>query len=123
MIGGRVSIDLVPIVKLVLVGVGAEEVEIEAEVDTGFNSALSLPIERIRSLGWIYVGNERTVFGDGRAFEMELFRGIVLWEGQPRLISVMASPSVPLLGTALLEGSELRIQFKRGGDITITALA
>jgi predicted aspartyl protease len=75
---GAVSSELTPILKLTLIGVGAQEIEIEAEVDTGFSGGLSLQPERIRALGWIFFGDEEVVFGDGREVLMPMYRGIVV---------------------------------------------
>jgi hypothetical protein len=65
---GAVSSELTPILKLTLIGVGAQEIEIEAEVDTGFSSDLSLQPERIRALGWIFFGDEDVVLETAEKF-------------------------------------------------------
>ena len=43
MIAGAVSAKLSPQIKLILVGRGAQEVEIEANIDTQFTAGVSLP--------------------------------------------------------------------------------
>ncbi len=122
MIQGVVSRTLVPTVKLVLVGIGAQEIEIEAEVDTGFNGGLSLPLERMRSLGWIYRTEEAVIFADGREDRVDIYRGIVLWQGTPRLVFVMAAEAKPPLGVGLLGGNRLTIDFHPGGQVLILPL-
>jgi predicted aspartyl protease len=46
----------------------------------------------------------------------------VLWDGEARDILVIATGRRPLLGTALLDGQELVIQFTEGGLVTIEDL-
>jgi clan AA aspartic protease len=119
---GVLSAELEPLIKITLVGVAAQVREIEAAIDTGFNGHLSLPVERIESLGWLQRGEETAIFGDGRDVPMDMYRGIVLWRGNPRLIFAMAAPVTPVIGTGLLQGNRLEIEFKRGGSVNITPL-
>jgi clan AA aspartic protease len=121
-IQGIVSRTLVPTVKLVLVGVGAQETEIEAEVDTGFNGGISLPLECIRALGWIHRAEEKAVLADGREVSVDIYRGIVLWRGAPRLVFVMAAEAKALVGVGLLGGNRLTIDFHPGGQVLISPL-
>ena len=120
---GVVSAELEPLIKIRLVGIGAQEHEIEAIIDTGFNGHLSLPVEQIESLGWPVRGEETTIFGDGREAPMDMYRGIVLWRGSPRLIFAMAARLTPVIGTGLLQGNRLEIEFKSGGSVNIIPLA
>ncbi len=122
MIEGAVSSKLSPQVKLTLVGAGGQEVEIEADIDTKFNSGVSLPTELVRSLGWIFHQQIGVTLGDGSEPLMDYYRGIVMWHGQIRLVNALAAEATPLIGTELLDGNEVTIQFKRGGTITIAPL-
>ncbi len=122
MIEGVVSPKLEPVIQLKLVGANALETEIELAIDTGFTAGLAVPTELIRSLGWIYKGDEPTRLGDGTWPKMGYYRGIVLWHGQPRLVDVLAAEADPLLGAALLDGNKVEIEFKRGGKVTISPL-
>jgi len=121
-IQGVVSRELVPTLKIALVGIEAQEFEIDAEIDTGFNGDLSLPLERIVSLGWIHRGDESVVLGDGREARVDVYRGIVLWRGTPRLVFVMAAEAKALVGVGLLGGNRLTIDFHPGGQVSISPL-
>lgn len=46
----------------------------------------------------------------------------ILWHGQERDVEVLAMGLRPLLGTALLEGNEMNVQFADGGLVTIDLL-
>ena len=45
-----------------------------------------------------------------------------MWDGAARDIEVLVADRQPLLGTALLSGYEVAIQFAEGGSITIELL-
>jgi clan AA aspartic protease len=47
---------------------------------------------------------------------------IIIWNGEEREIRVLATGRRPLLGTALLDGHELVVQFTEGGLVTIDEL-
>ncbi len=122
MIVGSVSGDLDPIVNLMLIGVDRREEEVRVVVDTGFNGVLTLPQETVDRLGWPFQSMEPVVMADGNACTMPRYRGIVVWKNQPRIVSAFASTFAPLLGRHLLEGNDLWIQFRRGGDIVISEI-
>ena len=48
---------------------------------------------------------------------------IVIWDGQLRVIEINASDTAPLVGMALLEGFELRVQAYEGGSVVILPIA
>ena len=48
---------------------------------------------------------------------------IVIWDGQLRVIEINASDKAPLVGMALLEGFELRVQAYEGGSVAILPIA
>jgi hypothetical protein len=47
---------------------------------------------------------------------------LIIWNGEEREIRVLATGRRPLLGTALLDGHELVVQFTEGGLVTIDEL-
>jgi len=62
------------------------------------------------------------LLADGSESLFDVHEATVNWDGQPRRISVDAAETDPLLGMALLEGYELRVQARSGGGIFITPL-
>jgi predicted aspartyl protease len=52
----------------------------------------------------------------------DVYTAIVKWHGQDQRVFVSATIGVSLIGMALLEGSEVKMQVKPGGDVTITRL-
>ena len=43
----------------------------------------------------------------------------LLWDGEPRYVETGAVGLVPLLGMALLDGYDLNVQVKSGGQVAI----
>lgn len=91
-------------------------------VDTGFDGAMTLPASMIQSLGLPFVRSSRTLLADGRESLFDIHEAIVVWDGLPRRILIDAAETDPLLGMALLEDYELRVQVRPGGSVFITAL-
>jgi hypothetical protein len=53
---------------------------------------------------------------------MPMYRGIVVWQGAPRIVFVMAADAKPLIGTRLLASNRATIEFKPGGQVAISPL-
>lgn|SRR3982751_6879156 len=98
------------------------EREVEAVVDTGFDGALTLPSYLVAELGLPFGIEGRSLLGDGTTVLFDAHKGIVLWNGQPRRIWVEVADTEPLLGTRLLRGRELKIEFVEGGSVAIRDL-
>ncbi len=90
-------------------------------VDTGFDGAMTLPASMIQSLGLPFVRSSRTLLADGRESLFDIHEALVIWGGLPRRVLVDTAETDPLLGMALLEDYELRVQVRSGG-VFITAL-
>ena len=122
MILGNVSTKLVPTVKFKILGTENLEEEIESEVDTGFNGGLTLPNDTIARLGFVWKAYESMKLADESKSFVNLYRGIIMWNGEPRLVNVAESESNPLLGTELLLGHRLTIDMRPGGQVLIEPL-
>lgn len=93
---------------------------IECTIDTGFNGWLSLPRSLVEELELPIVGQE-TVETLGGAIQLCPLASIeIIWLGEPRTVSVIINEGYDvLLGTALLSGSILRINYQKA-VLTIT---
>jgi hypothetical protein len=47
---------------------------------------------------------------------------LILWNDAERRVHVLATGNRPLIGTALLDGCELVVQFTEGGLVTVDEL-
>lgn len=119
MLTGKVNSSLEAIVRLWVRGPEGTVLETEAVIDTGFSGFLSLPRSLVTQLGLSFQGRIQGILAGGTADSFEIYEALVLWHGQPHAILVSAVENEPLLGMAMLRGSELALQVIDGGDIAI----
>ena len=92
---------------------------LEVVVDTGFTGALALPDPIIRLLGLQSYVRRDVTLADGRTIETAAYTAQLLWHGQPVDVWAPMMDSVPMIGTDLLAGSRLSIDWWDGGDVII----
>lgn len=95
---------------------------VDAIVDTGFTSFLSLPFSIIIDLGLLWHYRDIGILGDGSEVVFEIYKASVIWDGQSQVIDVVASEADPLLGMGLMYGFKLQIEVIEGGLVTIEPL-
>lgn len=120
MIHGRVSARRGAVVRLRVRGPTGNDAEVDAVIDTGFSSWLTLPSATIAALGLIHRSVGRAVLADGLVRHFDYFSAELEWGGGWR--SVFAVGNEVLLGMRLLTGNELRIAVIPGGEVEITPL-
>jgi len=101
---------------LVLVPVSAsssgDRKEIVAWIDTAFNGGLVLPRQQIVELGLVKESSAEAILADGHSVELETFACFLDWFGNAWQTQVVANDgNYPLLGTMLLEGHRLEIDY------------
>lgn len=96
---------------------------LRAVIDTGFDGWLSLPPTLVSSLGLPWRRRSRALLADGSDSIFDIYEGTVVWDRRRRRIPVDEADSTPLVGMALLEGYELRMQVRNRGKVTIKPLA
>jgi predicted aspartyl protease len=121
-IQGSVNFNREPIIRLTLLGGEdqGEAVEIEAILDTGFNGSLTLPLVTIQALGLPVASSALATLADGSTQELATYRGVVLWEGETRPVTVIAANGNPLAGMSLYYGHDVFIAAVDGGLVRIT---
>ena len=92
---------------------------LDAVVDTGFNGELTLPADVIQSLGLHGVGRRYVIMGDGRREPVDLYDAVVSWHGRMLHITVELAEIEPLIGTDLLAGCRLAIDWWDGGEVIL----
>ena len=120
MIGGTVDADLVPLIRLTIWDASGQPHDVEVIVDTGFNGFLTLPPARIATLGLSWLCRQQALLADGSVQVFDVHVASVDWHGRTRLVEVEAADAPPLLGMALMQGSELRIGVSPGGAVVLT---
>jgi clan AA aspartic protease len=99
-----------------------QRVEIECVVDTGFAGALTLPPDVVADLGLPFVIRMNPNLADDSKVMTPIHRATIIWHGVEQDVAVLAMGRRPLLGTALLEDSNLNIDFYEGGPIIVDEL-
>ena len=109
-------------VRLRLRGPRRREVQIEAVIDTGYTAWLTLPPALVAALGlrWHSVG--RGILADGSICLFDVHEATVVWDRRARRVLVDEAETDPLVGMALLNGYELKVQARPRGRVTIKRL-
>lgn len=122
MIVGAMNTQREAIVRLVVLGPGGRETQIEAVLDTGYTGSLTLPAAVVSALDLPFRGRGSVVLGDGSESEFDIHEAIVTWAGERRLTAIDVAETDPLLGIGLLLGKELTVQVIAGGAVTLQKL-
>ncbi len=122
MMFGAVSNNCEAIIKVAVGHIGSPKVTVDAVIDTGFTSFLSLPLSMITDLGLPWHYRDVGTLGDGSEVVFEIYKATVIWNGQNQIVDVAASEADPLVGMGLLYGFKLQIEAVEGGLVTIEAL-
>jgi clan AA aspartic protease len=96
--------------------------DIECVIDTGFSGFLTLPPQDVATLQLPLVFYTQAHLADHSEVRLPVYEGTILWNDTEINVNVLATGERPLLGTALLKGHELRIQFTDDGFVTIEPL-
>jgi predicted aspartyl protease len=121
MIQGTVTHRRQAIVRLRVRGPTGLESDIDAIVDTGFNSALTLPDALLTSLKLVQKSKGQGTLADG-IHHFVSYEAEVLWDGQWRRVLVSGSGTIALLGMRLVMGRRLLIDGKVGGTVELVML-
>ena len=122
MMTGTVNRDLEARLPLALHDANGNQCVVDAMIDTGFNGYLTLPAHVIQSLNLPWLCRQEGELVDGTIVVLDVYVAMVEWHREPRSIEIEATDATPLLGMALLEGSELRIQVLDGGSATVVPI-
>ena len=122
MMFGVVNNNCEAIVKVAVGRIDSPKIAVDAVIDTGFTSFLSLPLSIILDLGlpWHYRGIG--TLGDGSEVVFEIYKASAIWDGQDKIIDVAASDADPLVGMGLLYGFKLQLEVIESGRVTLEAL-
>ena len=122
MIQGVVNARHEAVVRLRLRGSGGVESDVDAIVDSGFSSSLTLPMTMVTALGLARQSGGVAVLADGSFRHYDIFVAEVEWGGTWRAVLVSAVGNESLLGMRLLAGHKLVVEVVRGGLVEILPL-
>jgi len=88
--------------------------DVNVWIDTAFNGTLVLPRKQIADLGLVKQSSAEAILADGQPVELETFSCHFDWFGNSYETQVVANDGeYPLLGTMLLDGHRLTIDYQR----------
>lgn len=100
-------------------GVGQPDIAIDFVVDTGFTGFLTLPPAAVAALRLPLLDTIPATLANDEIVMVAVHGATVVWDGIERLVEVIATGKRPLLGTGLLAGTEVVMQFHEGGLVTV----
>ncbi len=104
---GKVNSALEACVKLSL----ASGEEIEVVIDTGFNGDLALPQELVQDLSLPFITQTECTLAGDITHKADVAAAHIEWLGEIHEVRVIVMPAGFLLGTQLLEGTRLTIDY------------
>ncbi len=122
MTNGSVSLTRWPTVVASILDADGTPRTIEARIDTGFSDDLTLPGAVISRLGLQRLDRANYRIGDDRTVTFDTYVARIVWHDLIRRIIVLESEVSPVVGVGLLWGSNLSVDFRHGGDVTIREL-
>ncbi len=122
MMFGTVNNSCEAIIKVAVGRIGSPKITVDAVIDTGFTSFLSLPLAIITDLALPWHYRDVGTLGDGSEVIFEIYRAAVIWDGQNQIVDVAASDADPLVEMGLLYGFKLQMEAVEGGTVTLEAL-
>src|SRR5438128_8649745 len=122
MIRGVVNARHEAVVRLRVRGPGGVESDVDAIVDSGFTSSLTLPASIVTALGLARQSSSSAVLADGSVRQFDIFAAEVAWGGTWRAVLVSAVGNESLMGMRLLAGHKLVVEVVPGGLVGIFRL-
>ena len=119
MIQGVVNAAYEAVVPLTVQGPDGQARAIEAVIDTGFSGFLTMSSGMVAELGLPFVNISQAILADGSEATLNVYRAIVLWDGEPRYVRVYAADATHLIGMRMLDGHDLSIEVRDGGRVII----
>jgi clan AA aspartic protease len=95
------------------------ELAIDFVVDTGFNGYLTLPSPAVAALKLPLESTIVARLADGSESEIPIYLAEIRWNEQVQFVTVLATGTKPLLGTSLLQGFRLTIEFSADGIVQV----
>ena len=92
---------------------GGQRTDLVVWIDTAFNGGLVIPRKQIAELRLVAESSAEAILADGRSVELETFACFLDWFGNSYETQIIANDGeYPLLGTMLLDGHRLEIDFQ-----------
>ena len=97
-------------------------VPVEFIVDTGFDGDLSLPENLLVRLQSTFLQDRYVMLADGSMSLRSVYRVMLEWDEQTRLVEIVTLENAPLLGIQLMDGKLLQAEMTDGGEVSLENL-
>jgi clan AA aspartic protease len=91
-------------------------------IDTGFNDHLTLPPQAVTAMNLPLYSTTSARLADGSETLLSIHLATIVWNNRETIVPILASGYKPLLGTALMEGYHLEIDFEENGLVMLEQL-
>jgi clan AA aspartic protease len=118
MIYGR-SIDNKAIVPVIFRLPRQPDFSLNFVIDTGFNDYLTLPLQAVSAMNLPLYSSTPARLADGSETLLPIHLATIVWDNIEKVVPIVASGYKPLLGTALMEGYHLEIDFEDNGLVSL----
>ena len=98
------------------------DMQIECVIDTGFIGYLTLPLAVALVMDLPFIRRMPANLADDSTIWVEVYAATIFWNGEEREVEVLATGRRPLIGTLLLDGSELNVQFAESGLVIVETI-
>lgn len=101
---------------------GQPDFSINFVIDTGFNDYLTLPPQAVSAMNLPLYSSTPARLADGSETLLSIHLATIVWDNLEKIVPILASGYKPLLGTALMEGYHLEIDFEDNGLVSLEKL-
>jgi clan AA aspartic protease len=91
-------------------------------IDTGFNDYLTLPPAAISAMNLPLYSSTPARLADGSSALLPIHLATIVWDNVEKVVPVLASGYKPLLGTALMDGYRIVMDFHDNGLVLLEKL-
>jgi clan AA aspartic protease len=119
---GVVTTGREAVIQLRLRGTNGIETDVEAVIDTGFSESLTLPQALIDALALTWIETNRMFLADGTGIDLQVYEGVIIWDGLERAVVLHSVEADPLIGMSLIWNYLLTLHAVDSGPVTITPI-
>jgi clan AA aspartic protease len=102
---------------------GQPDFSLDFVIDTGFNGYLTLPVQAVSAMNLPLYSSTPIKLADGSEALSAIHLATVVWDDGEHVVLVLASGYKPLLGTAMMEGFHLEIDFEDNGLVSLEKIS
>jgi len=119
MMTGDVTAQRKAVLSLTIRMTDGKEYAYEGVIDTGYTGSLTLPPELISALGLRWYRYGSAILADGNRIQFNVYKTVVIWDGQPSTITIDEMDANSLIGMSLMYGYELTLRVLYGATFTL----